>query len=80
MILSIFVDYCVNFFQRKTVWLEYAKAYPILSLLSNKGDKTAAIDAYWLSAYNLSAGFDPSIGLKDVINGNDVKIQKVVVK
>jgi hypothetical protein len=40
---------------------EYAKAYPLLSLLPNKRDKTAAIDAYWHSAYNLSAGFDPSM-------------------
>jgi hypothetical protein len=45
----------------ETVCLGYAKTYSFLSLLLNKGDKTAAIDAYWHSAYNLSAGFDPSM-------------------
>jgi hypothetical protein len=29
----------------ETVCLEYAKAYPLLSLLLNKGDKTTVIDA-----------------------------------
>ena len=29
----------------ETACLEYAKAYPLLSLLPGKGDKTAAIDA-----------------------------------
>ena len=37
-----------------TPCLEYAKAYPLLSLLPDKGDKTAAIDAYWLSDHSLS--------------------------